>query len=40
MDLREIAKLAGIKSVTKYRKGQLLDMLYDLEKKAKEEAKT
>lgn len=35
MDLREIAKMAGIKSVTKYRKGQLLDMLYDLEKKAK-----
>jgi len=37
MDLREIAKLAGISSVTKYRKGELLDMLYDLDKKAKEE---
>ena len=36
MDLREIAKLAGISSVTKYRKGELLDMLYDLDKKAKE----
>ena len=37
MDLREIAKLAGISSVTKYRKGELLDMLYDLDKKAKEQ---
>jgi len=37
MDLREIAKLAGITSVTKYRKGELLDMLYTLDKKAKEE---
>ena len=37
MDLREIAKLAGISSVTKYRKGELLDMLYDLDKKAKQE---
>ncbi|MGI5850319.1 MAG: transcription termination factor Rho [Christensenellales bacterium] len=35
MDLREIAKMAGIKSVTKYRKGELLDMLYDLDRKAK-----
>ena len=34
MDLREIAKMAGIKSVTKYRKGELLDMLYDLDRKA------
>ena len=38
MDLREIAKMAGIKSVTKYRKGQLLDMLYDLDRKAKQES--
>ncbi len=29
-DLREIAKLAGIKSVTKYRKPELLHMLLDL----------
>lgn len=35
MDLREIAKMAGIKSVTKYRKGELLDMLYDLDRKAR-----
>ena len=34
-DLREIAKLAGIKSVTKFRKSELLDMLYDLDKKVK-----
>lgn len=38
MDLREIAKMAGIKSVTKYRKSQLLDMLYDMDRKAKMEA--
>ncbi len=38
MDLREIAKMAGIKSVTKYRKGELLDMLYDLDRKAKQES--
>ena len=38
MDLREIAKMAGIKSVTKYRKGELLDMLYELDRKAREEA--
>ena len=37
MDLREIAKLAGISSVTKYRKGELLDMLYDMDKQAKQE---
>ena len=37
MDLREIAKMAGIKSVTKYRKSELLDMLYDLDRKAKNE---
>lgn len=37
MDLREIAKMAGIKSVTKYRKGELLDLLYDMDKKAKSE---
>jgi transcription termination factor Rho len=37
MDLREIAKLAGITSVTKYRKGELLDMLYDMDKQAKQE---
>ncbi len=35
MDLREIAKMAGVKSVTKYRKGELLDMLYDLDRKAR-----
>ena len=35
MDLREIAKMAGIKSVTKYRKGQLLDLLYELDRKSK-----
>ncbi len=35
MDLREIAKMAGIKSVTKYRKGELLDMLYELDRRAK-----
>lgn len=29
--------MAGIKSVTKYRKSELLDMLYDLDRKAKEE---
>ena len=32
MDLREIAKMAGIKSVTKYRKSELLDMLYELDR--------
>lgn len=37
MDLREIAKLAGVSSVTKYRKGELLDMLYDMDKQAKQE---
>jgi len=37
MDLREIAKLAGITSVTKYRKGELLDMLYNMDKQAKQE---
>ncbi len=26
-DLRELAKLAGVKSITKYRKGELIDML-------------
>jgi len=35
MDLREIAKMAGIKSVTKYRKGELLDMLYELDRRAR-----
>ena len=35
MDLREIAKMAGIKSVTKYRKGELLDMLYELDRQAR-----
>jgi transcription termination factor Rho len=35
MDLREIAKMAGIKSVTKYRKSELLDMLYDLDRQAR-----
>ena len=37
LDLREIAKMAGIKSVTKYRKPELLDMLYDLDRKARAE---
>ncbi len=37
MDLREIAKMAGVKSVTKYRKGELLDLLYDLDRKARVE---
>ncbi|MDD5016753.1 MAG: transcription termination factor Rho [Eubacteriales bacterium] len=37
MDLREIAKMAGVKSVTKYRKSELLDILYDLDRKAKSE---
>ena len=32
-DLREIAKLAGIKSVTKYKKAELISMLMDLENK-------
>ncbi len=36
-DLREIAKMAGIKSVTKFRKSELLDTLYDLDRKAKSE---
>lgn len=36
MDLREIAKMAGIKSVTKYRKGELLDMLYELDRRARQ----
>lgn len=36
MDLREIAKIAGIKSVTKYRKGELLDMLYELDRRARQ----
>jgi len=35
MDLREIAKMAGIKSVTKYRKGEILDMLYELDRQAR-----
>ncbi len=35
MDLREIAKMAGIKSVTKFRKGELLDMLYELDRRAR-----
>ena len=35
MDLREIAKMAGIKSVTKFRKSELLDMLYELDRKAR-----
>ena len=35
MDLREIAKMAGIKSVTKYRKSELLDMLYELDRQAR-----
>lgn len=35
LDLREIAKMAGIKSVTKYRKPELLDMLFDLDRKAR-----
>jgi transcription termination factor Rho len=38
MDLREIAKMAGIKSVTKYRKGELLDMLYELDRQARSES--
>ena len=37
LDLREIAKMAGIKSVTKYRKPELLDMLFDLDRKARTE---
>lgn len=32
-DLREIAKLAGIKSVTKYKKSELISMLVELENK-------
>ncbi len=40
MDLREIAKMVGIKSVTKYRKGELLDMLYELDKKARDNTQT
>ena len=35
MDLREIAKMAGIKSVTKFRKSELLDMLYELDRQAR-----
>lgn len=35
MDLREIAKMAGIKSVTRYRKGELLDMLYEMDRRAR-----
>ena len=30
-DLREIAKLAGVKSVTTYKKGELLEILFGLE---------
>ena len=37
-DLREIAKLAGIKSVTTYRKGALLNKLIELEEKSKDES--
>ncbi len=37
MDLREIAKMVGIKSVTKYRKGELLDMLYELDRQSHSE---
>ncbi len=37
LDLREIAKMAGIKSVTKYRKPELLDLLFDLDRKARKD---
>ncbi len=33
-DLREIAKLGGIKSITKYRKGELVDLLINEQEKA------
>ncbi len=36
-DLREIAKLVGIKSVTKYRKDELLDMLRAMQEEAEPE---
>ncbi len=36
-DLREIAKLAGIKSVTKYKKAELISMLTELENQNKPE---
>ena len=35
LDLREIAKMAGIKSVTKYRKPELLDLLFELDRQAR-----
>ena len=38
-DLREIAKLAGIKSVTVYRKAELLNMLVNLANEADEQQK-
>ena len=38
-DLREIAKLAGIKSVTTYKKAELLDILVNLAEKADAEEK-
>ena len=36
-DLREIAKLAGVKSVTTYRKAELLEKLVNMAKQADEE---
>lgn len=38
-DLREIAKEKGIKSVTTYKKEQLISLIYDLENKTKEDDK-
>ncbi len=38
-DLREIAKLAGIKSVTKYKKAELISMLMELENKNEQDNK-
>ena len=36
-DLREIAKLAGVRSVTTYRKAELLEKLVNMAKEADEE---
>ena len=36
-DLREIAKLAGVKSVTTYKKSELLEILFGLEQEQQAE---
>ena len=37
-DLREIAKLAGVKSIAKYRKGELIDLLIGMSDQAEASA--